>query len=317
MNTTNTDDLRRALKDVTDVLDIFGDLGDGQMDPAAWRAANAEAKIVAARAALAQPVAPTTKFDEKAEMKRFGEWAWKGVPGREPIGRMHGSDAAREAWLARAALDVAAPAAPSGVAPDQLTPLDYRAQGREEVLAIILAQDPENPFADETNSVFGGEDYSTEWDEDKLRVLLHIGDKKHDAYDRAEAAYWRAMGERDEAAREMLLVKQAPFYEPLHDFLAKHEAWDLMGNLKRAAADPALSGVAQPQAEQALTERDVLEILLEGDLSNAGADKLRSGGNVSFNLEELTSLANEARRGAAPAAPQEGSAVRAAEGEQT
>jgi len=117
-----------------------------------------------------------------------------------------------------------------------LTPLDYRAQGREEALAIILAEDPENPFADQTNSVFGGEDYSTEWDEAALRELLHIGDRKHDAYDRAEAAYWDALGHKEEAEREMLFVRQAPFYEPLHDFLSKHRAYDLMGDLKRAAA---------------------------------------------------------------------------------
>jgi len=46
-------ELIRVLKDVTDVLDIFGDLGDGQMDPAVWRAAKAEEKIKAAREALA------------------------------------------------------------------------------------------------------------------------------------------------------------------------------------------------------------------------------------------------------------------------
>lgn len=119
---------------------------------------------------------------------------------------------------------------------EELTPLDYRAQGREEALTIIMAQDPENPFADHTNSVFGGEDYSTEWDEVALRELLHIGDRKHDAYDRAEAAYWDSQGRKDEAEREMLFVKQAPFYQPLHDFLAKHEAWSLMSDLKRAAA---------------------------------------------------------------------------------
>ncbi|MBD8531513.1 MULTISPECIES: hypothetical protein [unclassified Massilia] len=48
--------MRKALKDVTDVLDIFGNLSDGQMDPKAWNAAKAEDKITAARAVLsAQP----------------------------------------------------------------------------------------------------------------------------------------------------------------------------------------------------------------------------------------------------------------------
>lgn len=150
-----------------------------------------------------------------------------------------------------------------------LTPLDYRAQGREEALAIILAEDPENPFADHMNSVFGGEDYSTEWDKRALRDLLHIEDRKHDAYDRAEAAYWQALGEKEEAEREMNLVKRAPYYKPLHDFLAEHEAWDLMADLKRAT--PAAQEGAAPAAERAIPE---LEPVTGDQLPPVGAKVL-------------------------------------------
>lgn len=149
--------------------------------------------------------------------------------------------------LARSAVPVGAiaasrraPSLPHVAMPEQLTPLDYRAQGREEALAIILAESAEDPFAECIAYDSEGDCY---WDEDKLRALMHIGDKKHDAYDRAEAAHWDALGHKEEAEREMLLVQKAPFYKPLTDFLAKHEAWDLMGDLKRAA-QPAEGGAA-------------------------------------------------------------------------
>jgi len=60
-------ELIRVLKDVTDVLDIFGDLGDGQMDPAVWRAAKAEEKIKAAREALA--ASPQVEVAPQAEQQ--------------------------------------------------------------------------------------------------------------------------------------------------------------------------------------------------------------------------------------------------------
>jgi hypothetical protein len=118
-----------------------------------------------------------------------------------------------------------------------LTPLDYRAQGREEALAVILGQSSEDPFSDCIGWSKSGapeDEGGTYWKEDELRKLLHIGDARHDAFGRAEAAYWEAMGRSDEAKREMLLVEQAPFYKPLSEFLSKHHAWDLMADLKRA-----------------------------------------------------------------------------------
>ena len=53
--------------------------------------------------------------DLRTETERYNEWAWKGEPGREPIGLMHGSDAARAAWMARAALAAKQAAAPGAL----------------------------------------------------------------------------------------------------------------------------------------------------------------------------------------------------------
>ena len=162
---------------------------------------------------------------------------------------------------------LATQSAKQGAQPE-LTPLDYRAQGREEALAIILAESAENPFSacvGWSRSGAPGDEGGSYWEEEKLRALLHIGDRKHDAYDRAEAAYWRSLGEQDEAKREMLFVKQAPFYEPLHAFLAKHEAWDLMGDLKRAAT--------QASVEQATGAKDDEVLALHRQLA---AEKLRA-----------------------------------------
>jgi hypothetical protein len=155
--------------------------------------------------------------------------------------------------VVRAALTQQASTSAPGAPADTLTPLDYRAQGREEALAIILAEEPENPFSDYIGWGSSGapeDEGASYWKEDKLRELLHIGDRKHDAYDRAEAAYWDALGTKEEAAREMALVERAPFYKPLSDFLAKHEAWDLMGDLKRSAASQAAPAATdQPSAD--------------------------------------------------------------------
>jgi hypothetical protein len=169
-------------------------------------------------------------------------------------------------------------AAPAAVAPSDatgkadaaiaggLTPLDYRAQGREETLAIILAQSAEDPFSECIGYSHSGapdDEGGCYWEEEKLRALLHIGDRTHDAYDRAEAAYWEALGRKDEAQREMLFVEQAPFYKPLHDFLRKHEAWDLMGDLKRAASQsPATSAADAKDAARYRWLRDKRSVLL-------------------------------------------------------
>jgi hypothetical protein len=154
----------------------------------------------------------------------------------------------------RALLDDSYVAAPvqAEQAQAEPTPLDYRAQGREEALAIILAEDAENPFADYTHDYQVGDtgDYGTDWDEKALRELLHIGDRKHDAYDRAEAQYWDYLGKSEEAERMTRMVERAPFYKPLHDFLAEHEAWHLFSLLQDSAA-PALPA----QAEQAAAVR--------------------------------------------------------------
>lgn len=143
-------------------------------------------------------------------------------------------------------------------APQLLTHLDYRAQGREEALAIILGQDAEDPFAECIRSSPSGDsgDYSTEWDENKLRELLHIGDSKYDAFGRAEAMYYEAQGHKSEAEREKLFVAQAPFYQPLHDFLSKHQAWDLMGDLKRAAGQAPQSAEVDVDALRSLPWED-------------------------------------------------------------
>lgn len=46
------DQLVAALKDVTDTLDAFGGMPDGEPDHKAWVESRADAKIIAARAAL-------------------------------------------------------------------------------------------------------------------------------------------------------------------------------------------------------------------------------------------------------------------------
>lgn len=69
--------------------------------------------------------------------------------------------------------------------------LKARQEGRMEALAVILHQDPENPFNDQ---VYTGQDhsgdYSTAWNEEALRKLLAIDDAAYNAFDKAEAQYW-------------------------------------------------------------------------------------------------------------------------------
>jgi hypothetical protein len=57
-------------------------------------------------------VAELTIEEQRREMAAFSQWAWRKEG--EPIGRMLGQTAAREAWLARAAL---AKDAAAGVSP--------------------------------------------------------------------------------------------------------------------------------------------------------------------------------------------------------
>lgn len=225
-------------------------------------------------AASAQPVAAAPRVPEPSRASRIECALRQIIEADDDQGLTQ--DLIESGRSALAAID----AAPVAAAPaETLTPLDYRAQGREEALAIILAEDPENPFADHTHSyqIADTGDYGTEWDEKALRELLHIGDRKHDAFDRAEAAYWDALGTKEEAEREMLFVKQAPFYEPLHAFLAKHEAWDLMGDLKRATA-PAAPVVKDenttPAARDVLAERR-RQVEVEG-MTNNGDDRYQA-----------------------------------------
>lgn len=156
--------------------------------------------------------------------------------------------------------DRAARAGTGSVGGEGLSPLDYRAQGREEVLGVILALDAETQLDDFVSSSALGDsgDYTTDWNEDKLRELLHIGDRKHDAYDRAEAAYWEAKGHLTDAKCEMLMVEQAPFYRPLSDFLSKHKAYDLMASLKSAADNHTTKVGGAPENAVTDAARDVL-----------------------------------------------------------
>jgi hypothetical protein len=165
---------------------------------------------------------------------------------------------------------VATPQATQPEAAPSLTPLDYRAQGREEALAVILALDAETQFDDFVSSSALGDsgDYTTHWDEDALRELLNIGDRTHDAFGRAEAAYWEALGHKDEANREMLLVEQAPFYKPLSEFLSNHKAWDLLADLKSVAPAPVVAeGEALPQKMPDAVEAALMAELYTGGLT--------------------------------------------------
>jgi hypothetical protein len=139
----------------------------------------------------------------------------------------------------------AAPAAPAQTT--VLTPLDYRAQGREEALAIILAESPEEPFSDYTHSypIADTGDYGTEWYEPALRELLSIGDREHDAYDRAEAAYWESLGHKEEAERMKRMVERAPHFKPLLDYLSEKQEWGLLHLLQEAEVAAPVQAVTE------------------------------------------------------------------------
>ncbi|MBQ5963185.1 hypothetical protein [Massilia sp. ZL223] len=178
-----------------------------------------------------------------------------------------------------AAMLAAAPAAPLATPADAgagLTPLDYRAQGREEALQIILGQDPEDPFSDCVGSSANADagDYSSHWKEDELRKLLHIGDRKHDAYDRAEAMYWQARGELDEAKRMMSMAERAPYLMRLEKFLCSagtQEAWDLLADLKREA-NSRLSTPAAPVTAYLAAELEPATLVYKAsDIGQSGA----------------------------------------------
>jgi hypothetical protein len=177
--------------------------------------------------------------------------------------------------------------------------LDYRAQGREEALAVILAQSPESPFGDCIGWGTSGapdDDGDSYWKEDKLRALLHIDDSKHDAYDRAEAAYYDSMGRKEEAERMMRMVESAPLFKPLHDFLAKQEsveAWELMRMLQIAAHPSPENGAV---ASSNLT---TVPCPCCGDSSAVGCDECGGQGRIIVDRRDLAAIA------ATPASQQE------------
>jgi hypothetical protein len=134
--------------------------------------------------------------------------------------------------------------------------LAARAEGRAEAVEILSDLCPETGIDDYigwSNPVGPEDEGSSYWKLDKLRELFKCDDKLHNLFDRAESMYWRAKGEKDEAEREMQMVRRAPFYQPLHDFLSKHQAYDLMGDLKRAATS---------ESELAPDERALVEYLM-------------------------------------------------------
>lgn len=79
-----------------------------------------------------------------------------------------------------------------------------RMEGRMEALEIITAQDAESPFDDQVTCSANGDagDYSTYWDKDALRELLHIDDTAYNAFDNAEEMYWDFRGHALELAWE-------------------------------------------------------------------------------------------------------------------
>lgn len=164
-----------------------------------------------------------------------------------------------------------APAAEEGRA--VLSPLDYRAQGRMEAMQIILSEDAESPFDSCATSSANGDagDYSTYWNEAKLRELLHIDDTAYNAFDKAEYSYWDSTAKIEQAERAMRVIERAPYFKPLHDFLAKHQEWNLLHDLQAAATE----------AEKAVLSR-----------CDAGATN-----PVALSDERLLGIAREARDG--------------------
>ena len=139
--------------------------------------------------------------------------------------------------------------------------LAARAEGRAEAVEILAGLCPETGLSDFIgwSKPVGPEDEgSSYWHLDKLRELFKCDDKLHNLFDRADEMYWRARGEKDQAEMEMRMVERAPFYKPLHDFLSKHQAYDLMADLKCPAATSGseLAGHIQGLADSLRFERD-------------------------------------------------------------
>lgn len=223
-------------------------------------------KVRAALAAQSQG-AQAAKIDVKHEFER-----WASQRGESSVyigdGLYRSRSVTEMAEAFAAGVEVARASLAAKAEAPALTPLDYRAQGREEALAIILAESAEDPFSECTGWSKSGapdDEGGAYWKEDELRALLHIGDRTHDAYDRAEAMYWEALGRKDEAARELLFAQQAPFYKPLHDFLSKHEAWDLMADLKRAQQAAAPGALALLNADELAALRRFDETCQDGE----------------------------------------------------
>ncbi|WP_312547629.1 hypothetical protein [Massilia sp.] len=236
----------------------------------------------------------TTTTPALADLDKLTRW-----DANIPMGRVEACTDGRFYKLEDVQTLVRRAAQPVAPVQDVLTPLDYRAQGREEALAIILAERPEDPFSEcigWSNPVGPDDEGGNYWKEAALRELLHIGDSKHDAYDRAEAAYWEALGRSDEAKRELLFAQQAPFYQPLHDFLSMHEAWDLMGDLKRAATpSPQIAEVAEDDIEGLMHKHELIGVA--GDNPNLEANLIRFARDAiaaSRRAESSTTIAHRA-----------------------
>ncbi|MBY0238106.1 MAG: hypothetical protein K2X55_02220 [Burkholderiaceae bacterium] len=136
----------------------------------------------------------------------------------------------RYAAQLRAAL-AAQPAAP--VEPSAENVRKYRAQGRAEALDIILALCAETGLEDYTEWSANGDagDHSGNWDERKLRELLHVEDDAYAAFDKAEAAYWEYLGHKDEADRAKTFAENMHSSGRIREVLEKAGEWDLMAQL--------------------------------------------------------------------------------------
>lgn len=127
---------------------------------------------------------------------------------------------------------------------------DLRAQGRAEAVEILTGLCAETGIDEYIGWGRSGapeDEGSAYWKEDKLRELFKTDDRLHNLFDRAEAMYWRAKGEKDEAERMMRMAERAPYLKRLEEFLCKQqsqEAWDLLADLKREADRPAAVGAA-------------------------------------------------------------------------
>lgn len=100
---------------------------------------------------------------------------------------------------------IAPPSAHVGV-PKVSVPADVmeaRAQGRTEVLAIVLGLEAETGLDEYTQSIPPGPsgEWGTAWDEAKLRELFSADDTAWSLLQKAEGEYWNNLGLREEAER--------------------------------------------------------------------------------------------------------------------